>query len=410
MTFDSGENDEGYIRFDNNGSSNGKVALFAFGEVMLVEGSTPARYSPAPEELATTVALHEVRDTVDSHTRTLTAQGRSISQFTQTADGLVSRVSSAESGLTRLDGRANFVESALNATKTEVSQLAGSWAVRNLTNSGTVLNQLNLNKDGSVKIDGKLVQITGQTYIQDGVITNAKIANVDAGKMRTGTLDAGLVNLINLNASNVTSGSMNARFIRGGVLSSLNGGTQFDLQNGHLNFMQNGPLIRRNQAGYGNQFLKFETGGFTRDGRTGYRTNKTTLGSTRSGVEDAESGDFVGLRIWNGVAGNNVADLVDVIADTIVFQDSASGSTRSPWILQTYAGGGDLHFYGDNVNKGYHIGLPNRKFASMHTVNGYFDELYLIGNGGYIRVAQMLKDLALKMGYAGNDGWANRIG
>ncbi|MBF0843521.1 hypothetical protein IR117_02760, partial [Streptococcus danieliae] len=99
VTFDSGENDEGYIRFDNNGSSNGKVALFAFGEVMLVEGSTPARYSPAPEELATTVALHEVRDTVDSHTRTLTAQGRSISQFTQTAEGIVSRVASTESGV-----------------------------------------------------------------------------------------------------------------------------------------------------------------------------------------------------------------------------------------------------------------------------------------------------------------------
>lgn len=411
VTFASGENDEGYIRFDNNGSNNGKIAIFGFAEVMLVEGNTPARYSPSPDELATTTALHEVRDTVDAHTRTLTTQGRSISQVTQTAEGIVSRVANTESTLTRLDGRANFVESALNSTKTEVSQLAGSWAVRNLTSSGTVLNQLNLNKDGSVKIDGKLVQITGQTYIQDGVISSAKIGNLDAGKITTGTLNAARVSLINLDASKITSGSMEARFIRGGQLTSLNGATMFDLQSGTLNFQQNSPSIRRLQNGYGNQFLKFETGGFTFDGRRGYNTNKTLLGSTRSGVEDAESGDFTGLRIWNGQAGGQAADMIDIIADKVVFQDAANASSRSPWILETVTGTGDLHFYGNAENgKRHHLGIGSRKFQTGHFVHGYFDELYLIGAGGYIRVAQMLKDLALKMGYTGNDGWANRIG
>ncbi|MFX3843471.1 hypothetical protein ACJBRF_10965, partial [Streptococcus suis] len=66
----------------------------------------------------------------------------------------------------------------------------GSYAIKNLKNSGTVLNQLNLNKDGSFKFDGKLVQITVTTYIQDGVISAAKIGEVDAGKIQTGTLDA----------------------------------------------------------------------------------------------------------------------------------------------------------------------------------------------------------------------------
>ncbi|MBJ6746362.1 hypothetical protein JEQ21_07830 [Streptococcus sp. 121] len=236
------QNSKGFelqIRID--GAKSGKFHVRA---LMVTTGDiAPDYWSPAPEDFATTTALHEVRDTVDGHTRTLTAQGRSISQVTQTAEGIVSRVANTESSLSRLDGRANFVESALNSTKTEVSQLAGSWAVKNLTNSGTVLNQLNLNKDGSVKIDGSLVQITGRTYIQDGVISSAKIGNLDAGKITTGTLDAHRVTIVNMDASNIVTGQMSANRIRGGTISSLNDRSQINLQNGRF-------YVSDNEAGF----------------------------------------------------------------------------------------------------------------------------------------------------------------
>ena len=41
VTFNSGNNDSGYIRFDNNGSTDGQTAVMFFGEVMLVEGKDP---------------------------------------------------------------------------------------------------------------------------------------------------------------------------------------------------------------------------------------------------------------------------------------------------------------------------------------------------------------------------------
>ncbi|HFU3700140.1 TPA: phage tail spike protein, partial [Streptococcus suis] len=99
-------------------------------------GTVATDWSPAPEDLVTVTALHSVRDTVDSHTRTIGAVGESgsildnVSKVTQTAAGLVQEVSGT------------------NGLKTQVSTLAGSYAIKNLTNSGTVLNQLNLNKDG----------------------------------------------------------------------------------------------------------------------------------------------------------------------------------------------------------------------------------------------------------------------
>ncbi|HGA1493584.1 TPA: phage tail spike protein, partial [Streptococcus suis] len=158
----------------------------------LEDGSIATTPHAAPEDFATVTALHAVKDTVDSHTRTIGAVGETgsildnVSKVTQTAAGLVQEVSGT------------------NGLKTQVSTLAGSYAIKNLTNSGTILNQLNLNKDGSVKIDGKLVQITGTTYIQDGVISSAKIAGLDAGKITTGTLDAARIKANSIDGSKLT--------------------------------------------------------------------------------------------------------------------------------------------------------------------------------------------------------------
>lgn len=137
------------------------------------------------------------------------------------------------------------VKNKVNGTSTQVTQLADSYAIKNLTKAGDVLGQINLNKDGSVKIDGKLVQITGTTYIQDGVISSAKIASLDAGKITTGTLNAADVNIINMNANSITTGTLSANLISGGVLKSTNGATNFDLNNGNLLFNNNYGYIRR---------------------------------------------------------------------------------------------------------------------------------------------------------------------
>jgi phage minor structural protein len=64
---------------------------------------------------------------------------------------------------------------------------------------GEVINQINISPE-SILIAGNRIHITGQTTIENGIIstamiadaaiTNAKIANLDAGKINTGTLSA----------------------------------------------------------------------------------------------------------------------------------------------------------------------------------------------------------------------------
>ncbi len=98
VTFNSGENDEAYIRFDNNGSSDGQMAAMFFGEVMLVEGRTSRKWEACLDDFVTEVKYNEVKDTVDSHTRTIGEQGNSLSQVIQTAQGFVTRVNNLKSG------------------------------------------------------------------------------------------------------------------------------------------------------------------------------------------------------------------------------------------------------------------------------------------------------------------------
>ncbi|HFI0066028.1 TPA: gp58-like family protein, partial [Streptococcus suis] len=339
--------------------------------------------------LATVTALHNVTDTVDSHTRTIGAVGTAgsildnVSKVTQTAAGLVQEVSGA------------------NGLKTQVSQLAGSWAVQNLTNSGMVLNQLNLNKDGSVKIDGKLVQITGTTYIQDGVITSAKIGSLDAGKITTGTLDAARIAVNSIDGSKmvfdqafvnkmtaneaylkqifaknafitqVQAVTLSASKISGGILTATNKAMEVNLNNGQILYYTDQAAMKRILSGYPTQFVKFATGTVTGKGNAGV----TVIGSNRWNSESSNDGGFVGIRAWNGA---NI-DLIDVVGDTVRLASSTFESADG-WTFNTLPGKLVIDAYNNNdrPSSKLHIGDINlyrksSEFVSLKDVLQQFN-------------------------------------
>ena len=81
------------------------------------------------------------------------------------------------------------------SVRTVQSQLAGSWAVQNLTSAGALVSGLNLGANGHNRLDGKLTHITGETLIDKAVIKSAmvdklKTANFEAGSVTTVVLDA----------------------------------------------------------------------------------------------------------------------------------------------------------------------------------------------------------------------------
>ncbi|HEM4457459.1 hypothetical protein HCB60_04180 [Streptococcus suis] len=294
----------------------------------LEKGAIATDWSPAPEDLATVTALHNVNDTVDSHTRTIGAVGTTgsildnVSKVTQTAAGLVQEVSGT------------------NGLKTQVSTLAGSYAIKSLTKAGDVLGQINLNRDGSIKLDGSLVQITGKTYIQDGVISAAKIGDLDAGKIKTGTLDAARIKANSIDGSklvfdqafvnkmtanealfkqlfaqsafitSVQAVAVSAKQIAGGIAKALNGGMDVNFDESKINFYTNVAAIRRIYTGHPTQFIKFETEG---------NYSRTIIGSNRNGGEVFNSATFAGIVVEN-TNNINTEDNVRIYGDNTLLR------------------------------------------------------------------------------------------
>ena len=179
----------------------------------------------------------------------------------------------AESAQTRAIQVAEKAEEAkrtAEATRTQVTQLAGSWAVQNLTSAGDIINGINLGANGNNRIIGRATHITGDTLIDNAVIKSAmidklKTANFEAGSVTTVVLDAEAVTaekvkfdtafiqrLVSQQAfidelfakqatiTSIQSIDFTANHIKGGVLSGLNGNATFDLNAGQIR-MQSSP-------------------------------------------------------------------------------------------------------------------------------------------------------------------------
>lgn len=210
----------------------------------------------------------------------------------------------------------------LEATRTQVTQLAGSWSVKNLNSAGDVLGAINLNPDGSVKINEGLISVGEKTYIKDGVIKKSMIGNAQIGTAHIGEIDASKANIINISAKNIVTEGLTANIIKGGKLSSLNGVTDFDLQTGWIDMNGYGVGIKNKFPGRPLQYLTFGAG--TINGVDG---TYTALLSNRNGLQKMDH-TSAGLQIWNGRTGDNVQSAINMYGGRITFNQSAQKGLR----------------------------------------------------------------------------------
>ncbi len=384
LTFNSGECDEGFIRIDNTGTTNGSQSLLFFTELDCYEGTMDRAWQPSPKDAnqEVTVKFNEIKSTVDGFSRTIGEHGNSISQIIQEAQGTVWKVENLEDkwafNLGATNKQLDKLDTGLEATKSEMSQIAGSWAVKNLTRSGDVLNQINLNKDGSVKIDGKLVQITGSTYIEDGVISSAKIGELSASKITSGRLNASLVDVVNLNASSVTSGTFTGLNYRGGRMEGLNGSMRVDLNQSEIHFYDNATIEFHNKdnaivrrKGTHTAFVHFNDTPPDEDEGVGSLFAAIGVTSSGDGINSASSGRFSGLRVYRAARGlehNAVFDQAELYGDRILLKDDF-------YFDRGYS------FHPASLPKGRWINVTNLGFAAAALARVWQHFLNVGGNG-----------------------------
>ena len=181
----------------------------------------------------------------------------------------------------------------VEATRTQVTQLAGSWSVRNLNSAGDVMGQLNLNPDGSVRINEGLLSVGEKTIIKDGVIKKSMIGKAQIGTAHIDEIDASKANLINVTAKNIATEGLTANIIKGGKLSSLNGVTDFNLQTGWIDMNADEVGIRNQFRNKPIQYLVFGEG--TINGKPGSYTALMSNSNKRVDMDDGSAG----IQIWN---------------------------------------------------------------------------------------------------------------
>ena len=241
-----------------------------------------------------------------------------------------------------------------------MSLLQDSFAIKALNSAGDIIAGINVGANGNNRIIGRATHITGETLIDNAVIKSAmidklKTANFEAGSVTTQILGAEAVTadkvkfdtafiqrLVSQQAfikelfaqratiTRIQSIDFTGEHIRGGRISSINGSTTFNLQDGWLEMNAHGVGIKNAFPNRPLQSLVFGQGNIIDEGSS-ERIPGAYIGllSSRNGLTDRDY-TAAGLQIWNGRKGGIVHSFVNLYGKKIEFRQH--GGDDSPLV------------------------------------------------------------------------------
>lgn len=382
VTFNTGNYDEGYIRFDNNGSTTaGTQADLYFGDVSVKKGKSNNGWSPSQAELASSqdlkTAQSEFKQTTDEISASVSALDKSTvksASLTINTDGIVMKAGKSTTDVANAIGSYFAVnQNAINLFSDKIS-VKGSMIVDGAITSDKIaskqINTAHLNgkiitadvissnaitadaiKAGAVTTDKmtansingdritvgtldaakiKAGSITA-SQIASGTITSAQIktGTISAGNIATGAITTDKIAANSINSDKIVSSGITANVIKGGKLQSLTNTTNFDLDTGKLFYNNNNTGVFRVEDGASTMGLKFSNTAITVN-NTSRILSRVILGGDRreTTLDDGkwDQGGFTGIvaETINGVNSDQhaQADTLRVIGDNIYFTHS----------------------------------------------------------------------------------------
>nr|DAS51511.1 MAG TPA: Neck appendage protein [Caudoviricetes sp.] len=339
-----------------------------------------------------------------------------IAEYKQTVDGQFTTITSQIGDMVR--------KTDIQITPSQISFGTGKSI------NGRTISSLMVQEPESIALIAKLIKVKGDMVV-DGSILGRHIASesVETGHMKAGsvttpilasnsvTADKMLVDsaMINKLVSNqafireltsqkafitqLNSVAVSAERIQGGRLLSNNGATDFNLDNGSVNFYSNQGSIRRIDDTTSSQFIRLEQGYFRAERFEDRKAARIVIGTNHDKKESVENETFAGTRLWSGNGNGEKESFHETVADRIIFY--SNGKFRSPWMIHNNTRDGYTFFMPLNENRVKHvIGRSDKRLHDIHT-----NEITLNG----VRLKMMIKDIMNRIGYRGVGNWADLI-
>lgn len=395
FTINSEDYDEAFLRFDNNGSSNGQPASLYFGDIDVYEGSIKRAYQPPTDDGSSVIEakLAEYKQTVDGQFTTITNQMGDMLRKTD-----------------------------IQITPSQISFGTGKSI------NGKTISSLMVQEPDSIALIAQLIKVKGDMVV-DGSITSRHLASqsVRTGHMESGSVttqilasnavtadkllvDSAMINKLVSNQAfireltsqkafitQLASIDFSAERIQGGRLLSTNGATDFDLENGTINFYSNKGSIKRIDDTTSSQFIRLEQGDYRGERVIDKKAARIVIGTNHDKKESVENATFSGTRLWSGSGNGEKESFYEVVADRIAFY--ANGQYRSPWLLHNNTRDRNTYLIPLNENNVKHIiGRGDKHFHAA-----YIDNVYV---GKEARnVAGYLWDILTCFGILARYGW-----
>lgn len=395
FTINSEDYDEAFLRFDNNGSSNGQPASLYFGDIDVYEGSIKRAYQPPTDDGSSVIEakLAEYKQTVDGQFTTITNQMGDMLRKTD-----------------------------IQITPSQISFGTGKSI------NGKTISSLMVQEPDSIALIAQLIKVKGDMVV-DGSITSRHLASqsVRTGHMESGSVttqilasnavtadkllvDSAMINKLVSNQAfireltsqkafitQLASIDFSAERIQGGRLLSTNGATDFNLENGTINFYSNKGSIKRIDDTTSSQFIRLEQGDFRGERVIDKKAARIVVGTNHDKKESVENATFSGTRLWSGSGNGEKESFYEVVADRIAFY--ANGQYRSPWLLHNNTRDRNTYLIPLNENNVKHIiGRGDKHFHAA-----YIDNVYV---GKEARnVAGYLWDILTCFGILARYGW-----
>ncbi|AIQ01409.1 gp58-like family protein [Streptococcus pyogenes] len=362
-------------------------------------------------------AVSRVQQGLDSYQRRLQSAEGNYNSLRETVAGYERRISNQDntisSNFTQLKSLINQsvtlgkIQSLLRQSGDSIMLAIKDKIPQSKMSGSDIISAINLNSRG-VQIAGKNIALDGNTTVNGAF--GAKLGEfikLRADQIIGGTIDANKINVINLKASSIVG--LDANFIKarisyaitdlleGKVIKARNGAMTIDLQSGQINHYTNESALRRIDSSTASQFIKMTKSGFISE-IGNMQAAMTVIGSNSDGSENHENKTFGGIRIWNGKSSYQSTSFVELVGNRVAIYGNKN---RSPWLFDSTTSGYAYLIPQNDRGIKHVIGRADRKIDQIHV-----GDIYVQGE----RVAMMLKDLALKIGYIGTGGWANRIG